>query len=210
MTINSSRIKISIRFRLKGVPGMSLLSKAFPKVSRLINLTRGPIDIIGYWISDQYATSLWNMGASIVSLGLTLREGLPLAFAGFFIISFILTYNGRMGADTHLSFPVLIRCSFGVYGAYIAILVRCVFALMWLCILTCKLIRVTSSKSLLTQHVVDQAGPITAVMLTAIFPSYANIKNTLPEGFGLTSQSMLGFGIYWIIQTPLCLIPVHK
>ena len=47
-------------------------------------------------------------------------------------------------------------------------------------------------------------------MLTAIFPSYANIKNTLPENLGLTSQGMLGFGIFWCIQTPLCLLPVHK
>ncbi|KAJ3520076.1 hypothetical protein NM208_g13868 [Fusarium decemcellulare] len=154
--------------------------------------TWGPLDIVGYWISDQYATSLWNMGATVVSLGLTLKEGLPIAFAGFFIISIVLTYNGRIGADTHLSFPVIIRASFGVYGAYLAILVRCLFALMWLCILT------------------YQAGGLTAVVLTAIFPSCARIPNTLPEGFGLTSQTMLGFGIFWIIQTPLCLMPVHK
>ncbi|KAI5481372.1 NCS1 allantoate transporter [Pseudohyphozyma bogoriensis] len=152
----------------------------------------GPVDVWSYWISDQFATPTWNLGSTIIALGLTAREGIPLTFLAFFVIGLALTATGRMGALSHCSFPVLVRASFGMWGGYFAILTRVILALLWLCIQT------------------YQAGNITAVMLTAIWPSYGRIKNTLPEGLGITTQTLVGFVIYWIVQTPLACVPVHK
>jgi nucleobase:cation symporter-1, NCS1 family len=48
------------------------------------------------------------------------------------------------------------------------------------------------------------------LMLLAIAPSYANIPNTLPESAGITSQGMVSYFLFWIIQLPLLLIPPTK
>lgn len=47
-------------------------------------------------------------------------------------------------------------------------------------------------------------------MVTAIWPSYQNIPNTLPESIGITSQGMISYLIYWLIQFPLLLIPTYR
>lgn len=41
-------------------------------------------------------------------------------------------------------------------------------------------------------------------MLIAIWPSYANLPNTLPADAGLTSSDMLSFFLFWAIQVPFC------
>lgn len=47
-------------------------------------------------------------------------------------------------------------------------------------------------------------------MITAIWPSYQNIPNHLPEFVGVSTQGMTSYFIYWVLQFPLLLIPTHK
>jgi nucleobase:cation symporter-1, NCS1 family len=47
-------------------------------------------------------------------------------------------------------------------------------------------------------------------MITAIWPSYANVPNTIPESIGITTQGMISYTLYWLVQTPLMLIPTHQ
>lgn len=68
-------------------------------------------------------------------MGLCAREAIPLAFAGFFAVGIVLSLNGRIGSTLHTAFPVCARASFGMYGAYVPILVRSILALLWLVIL---------------------------------------------------------------------------
>ncbi|GAA5850077.1 hypothetical protein JCM8547_001005 [Rhodosporidiobolus lusitaniae] len=154
--------------------------------------TWGPFSVLSYWCSDQFSPSAWSLGASMISLGLTCREAIPLTFFGFFLCAIIITANGIIGVRTHCSFPVLVRASLGMWGSYPAILMRCILSLLWLAIQTYL------------------AGNQTSVLLSAIWPSFGRIKNTLPEGLGITTQTLIGFILYWIVQTPLSCIPVHK
>lgn len=48
------------------------------------------------------------------------------------------------------------------------------------------------------------------IMITAIWPSYANIKNHIAESQGITTQGMVSYFLFWIIQLPLLLIPPTK
>ncbi|GAA5920813.1 hypothetical protein JCM3775_003963 [Rhodotorula graminis] len=149
-------------------------------------------DICSYWISDQFAPATWMLGSSLVALGLTARQAIPLSFVGFTFIGCIIALNGRIGSTTHCTFPVIARSSFGMFGAYAPILVRSILALLWLVILT------------------YQGGGIVVVMLGAIWPSFLNVRNTLPEGLGITTQGMVGFLILWLFQAPLACVPVRK
>lgn len=47
-------------------------------------------------------------------------------------------------------------------------------------------------------------------MITAIWPSYANLPNHLPASAAITTQGMVSYVIYHVIQTPFLFIPTHK
>ncbi|GAA5852070.1 hypothetical protein JCM8547_000148 [Rhodosporidiobolus lusitaniae] len=154
--------------------------------------TWSSVDLASYWVSDQFSTATWDLGSTLVSLGLCARQAIPLSFVAFFVIGLVMSLNGRIGSTTHLSFPVVARSSFGMYGAYLPILARSILALLWLVILT------------------YQGGRITVVMIGAIWPSFYNVKNTLPPDLGITTQEMIGFFVIWVFQAPLACVPVHK
>ncbi|GAA5899926.1 uncharacterized protein JCM6883_006035 [Sporobolomyces salmoneus] len=154
--------------------------------------TWSALDVCSYWNSDQFAPATWDLGSALVGLGLTLKQAVPISFFAFFCIGVVLSLNGRIGALTHCSFPVCARAPFGMVGAYIPIIVRSILALLWLVILT------------------YQGGNVVAVMLGSIWPSFNRIENTLPEGLGITTQSLVGFLLLWLVQAPLACIPIHK
>lgn len=47
-------------------------------------------------------------------------------------------------------------------------------------------------------------------MLRAWAPSYNDIPNRLPESAGITTQGMISYFLFWIIQLPLLLIHPTK
>jgi NCS1 family nucleobase:cation symporter-1 len=121
-----------------------------------------------------------------------------------------------------------------MYGSYPAIIMRCILSLLWVrrpFFLLPPLHRLTPFPPQLAIQTY-LAGNQMSVFLGSMFPSFLRIKNTLPEGLGITSsssfvmfsffpatnpdlpplpaQTLIGFIIYWCIQTPVSCIPVHK
>ena len=47
-------------------------------------------------------------------------------------------------------------------------------------------------------------------VIRAIWPSYLDIPNHLPESAGITSQQMVSHFLFWSIQFPILLIPPHN
>jgi NCS1 family nucleobase:cation symporter-1 len=48
------------------------------------------------------------------------------------------------------------------------------------------------------------------VLLTAIWPSFARIPNTIPLDEGITTSGMCGFVLYFLLQLPFLCIPYTK
>ena len=48
------------------------------------------------------------------------------------------------------------------------------------------------------------------VLLTAIWPSFANIPNHIPLSEGITTGGMCGFVLYFLLQLPFLCIPYTK
>jgi len=71
------------------------------------------------------APPLASTVSSVMSLGFTARETIPIVFFGFLICSVVITATGKMGATYHVPFPVIIRSTFGMYGSYPMICIRC-------------------------------------------------------------------------------------
>lgn len=59
-------------------------------------------DVAAYWNSDQMAPATWDLGSTMVGLGLCAREAIPLSFVAFGVIGIVLTINGRIGAVSAL------------------------------------------------------------------------------------------------------------
>jgi len=49
-----------------------------------------------------------------------------------------------------------------------------------------------------------------SVLLTAIWPSFANIPNHIPLSEGITTSGMCGFVLYFLLQLPFLCIPYTK
>ncbi|CAG8918431.1 unnamed protein product [Penicillium salamii] len=150
----------------------------------------GVSSLVAYWISDAFNAATWQFASSIIAVGLTYREALGIVALSFFIMSFVIAANGAVGAIYHVPFPVIARASWGFWGSYVAIISRVILAVFWFAI----------------QNV--NGGNAVRVMLGAIWPSYLTLPNTIPESQGITTNGMIGFFIFWLIQVPfLCMHP---
>jgi NCS1 family nucleobase:cation symporter-1 len=81
---------------------------------------------------------------------------------------------------------------FGYYFSYFVVVSRCVLAIVWLGVQT------------------TTGGQCMTVLLTAIWPSFANIPNRIPEDQGITTAGMIGFLLYFLLQLPFLCIPYTK
>jgi NCS1 family nucleobase:cation symporter-1 len=79
-----------------------------------------------------------------------------------------LVLNGMIGARLHVPYPVAARSSFGWYFSRFAIVVRMITALFW------HAIQTYTGSTAMTQ------------CIRAIWPSYLNIPNHIPESVGVS------------------------
>lgn len=97
-----------------------------------------------------------------------------------------------IGADLHIPFPIAARASFGYWLSYFCVVSRGILALFWFGIQSAY------------------GGKCVTVMITAIWPSFAHLGNQLPASAGITTQGMISYFIYCVVQFPFLLVPTHK
>jgi NCS1 family nucleobase:cation symporter-1 len=84
------------------------------------------------------------------------------------------------------------RSTFGMYGAYFVITLK-----LFVNIIFCG--------------VQSYWGGLAAtVVLSSIFPSFENMKNTLPLSAAITTQELVGFLCYMIVFTPMMFVHPSK
>lgn len=147
---------------------------------------------MAYWATDTVNLGTWETASSVIAVGLNWRDAIPIMVVGTSCVAVPMVLNGAIGAKLHIPFSVIVRSSFGYYFGYFCIFSRCVLACFWLGIQSAN------------------GAQCITIMLTAIWPSYAHIKNQLPADAGITTQGMVSYFLFWIIQLPLLLIPPTK
>ncbi|KAF2803912.1 uncharacterized protein BDZ99DRAFT_452312 [Mytilinidion resinicola] len=147
---------------------------------------------VAYWMADAWAVSNWEVASSMIAVGLSWKMAIGACVLGNTIMGLVITVNGRIGATLHTPFPVLARMPFGYYFSYFVVLSRCVLAIVWLGVQT------------------TTGGQCMTVLLTAIWPSFANIPNHIPTSEGITTAGMCGFVLYFLLQLPFLCIPYTK
>ncbi|KAK5136691.1 hypothetical protein LTR08_002344 [Meristemomyces frigidus] len=147
---------------------------------------------VAYWMADAWAVSNWEVASSMITVGLSWKMAIGACVLGNTVMALVITVNGRVGATLHTPFPVLARMPFGYYFSYFIVLSRCVLATVWLGVQT------------------TTGGQCMTILLTAIWPSFKNIPNSIPESEGITTGGMIGFVLYFLLQLPFLCIPYHK
>lgn len=148
--------------------------------------------IIGFWASDYLSIQSYENPSAVLTVGLSWREALVNAIVAMIIIGTPIVLNGAIGAHLHTPFAIAVRASFGYYFANFAIVVRLVTACFWHCIQTW-------SGSLCFYGLIG-----------AIWPSFFDIPNTIPDSVGVTSPQLVAHFVFWIVQFPVMLISPHK
>ncbi|KAH6661146.1 putative allantoin permease [Truncatella angustata] len=148
--------------------------------------TWNALHFFSYYLTQTFSSGSYNLGATLISIGLQWWHGIIAAVIGSAILSVVVILNSRGATRYHVGFPVYVRASAGVGGSKLFIAVRASVAIIYFATQT------------------YYGGMITAVCLRAIFGSlWENIPNTLPASAGITSKNLLAFFIFWIIQFPV-------
>jgi nucleobase:cation symporter-1, NCS1 family len=127
----------------------------------------------------------------IVASGLSWWQSWLCVWIGYSIAAVFICLTGRIGATYHISFPVVVRSSFGIWGGLWPVFNRAAMACIWYGV---------------------QAwigGGCIHLMISSIWPSFKEIKNGIP-GSGTTTDMFVSFLIFWLISLPAIWFPVHK
>ncbi|KAL4919035.1 permease for cytosine/purines, uracil, thiamine, allantoin-domain-containing protein [Aspergillus aurantiobrunneus] len=136
-----------------------------------------------YYLTTTFSPSSYNLGATLISLGLRWWHCILAAIIGSFILSIIVVLNSRGAARYHVGYPVYVRASSGINGSKLFVAVRASVAIIYFA----------------TQSY--YGGMITSVCLRAIFGNaWVSLPNRLPVSAGITSRDLLAFFIFWLAQ----------
>ncbi|WVQ63909.1 uncharacterized protein L199_002065 [Kwoniella botswanensis] len=142
---------------------------------------------LAFWVAHAAGAGSWTAGSSLINVGLAPRDAYIAIATSHILITILIVLNGRGPARYHIGFPVFARTSYGMWGSYMAIMMRAIVCIIW---------NGTNSY---------YGGRCVTVALTAIFPSYAKLP-PLPKSASITSPDLLSFFIFMIVFVSISFI----
>ena len=186
------------RLRVKGAPEHATFAEAFVSSNPDLNpveparRTWTALSYACFWISDGVNLSSAVIVASSVQDGLAWWQVWIAVWLGYGLVTCFVILAARPGAVYHIGFPVLTRASFGIWGSIYPIVNRVATATLW-----------TAFQSYL-------GGQCITLVLRSIWPSYGNLRNTLPSSAGVTTRDFLSFFLFWLCMIPAAYCRVEK
>jgi NCS1 family nucleobase:cation symporter-1 len=123
--------------------------------------------------------------------GLSWWQSWLCVWIGYSIAACFIVSTGRIGATYHISFPVVSRSSFGIWGALWPVFNRAAMACIWYGVQSWI------------------GGNCVKLMISAIWPSFEKIPNGIPKS-GTTTMDFVAFFLFWAGSLPAIWFPVHK
>jgi len=149
-------------------------------------------NFVAFWIADSFNINTWMIVSSMIQLGLSWWQAWICVWIGYGIAAPFIVLNARPGAMRHITFPIVARTSFGLFGSLWCTFNRGVMACIWYGVQA------------------SIGGSCVLVMLRAMWPSVNNIPNHLPESAGITTRDFMAFFLFWLISLPAIWFPIHK
>ncbi|KAL6913321.1 hypothetical protein ACHAPO_003088 [Fusarium lateritium] len=152
----------------------------------------GPWNFVGFWIADSFNINTWMISSAMIVNGLSWWQAWLCVWIGYSITGIFVVINARPGAVYHISFPVINRSSFGIWGALWPVLNRAAMACVWYGV----------------QAYIG--GNCVYLMIRSIWKSWENVPNTFSEDAGTDTAHFASFMIFWICSLPALWFPVHQ
>ncbi|KAE8380518.1 permease for cytosine/purines, uracil, thiamine, allantoin-domain-containing protein [Aspergillus bertholletiae] len=149
-------------------------------------------NFVAFWIADSLNINTWMISSSMIVDGLSWWQSWICVWVGYFIAACFVCLTGRIGAVYHISFPVVCRSTFGVWGSLWPVFNRAAMAVIWYGV----------------QGYIG--GQCVTLMISSIWPSYNNIPNSIPASSGVTTRDFVSFFLFWLLSLPALWFPVHK
>ncbi|EER33798.1 conserved hypothetical protein [Candida tropicalis MYA-3404] len=146
------------------------------------------------WISDSFNINTWQIAATGIQAGkMNWWQTWLSVWLGYALCGIFVSIGSRVGLFYHISFPVSIRASFGIYGSLWPVFNRVFMACVWYAVQTAI------------------AGPTFELMLHSIFGKDLpeRIHDTIPDK-DLTTFQFLGIFLFWLFELPFLWFPPHK
>lgn len=175
---------------------------------KLSDRTWGMGTYLTFWFSAVATVSNWYGASTAQALGLSLWESVACTLGGQILIAFVIVFNGRAGAKYHIGYPALCRASFGIFGAWWPTFNRAVMAVVWNGVNGVSVLQMTVN--MVANGCQVQGGQCIYVMLHALTPHIANLKNIMGAGSSIDTGNFIGCIIFWIITCTFLVIPIPK
>ncbi|KAL1964155.1 hypothetical protein VTN77DRAFT_7243 [Rasamsonia byssochlamydoides] len=146
----------------------------------------------GYWTVSGSCISAWSTGSTLLAFGLNPRQAIGCVAAGGVLTGLLAVACGWMGEKHHIGFTVASRFSWGMRGAYFPVLIRIFVACMWFGMQS------------------YWGGQATRVLIGAIIPGFAHMKNFFSESSHLATNDFIGMVIWYAAFIPLVLVKPER
>ncbi|KAH8884067.1 allantoin permease [Thozetella sp. PMI_491] len=147
---------------------------------------------LSFWWSESWNVSTWSVGASLITIGATIRDALLIVLFANLLSAVVIVLNGFAASRYHVGYPVLSRTSFGVYGQYFVVVLRSILGIVW-----CGV-----------QLYFE--GQFISICLRCIFPSWTEIPNGIPASQFITTQVMVGFFLAFLFTIPFLFLHTSR
>lgn len=146
-----------------------------------------------FWIADSFNINTWMIAATGVQQGMNWWQTWLSVWLGYLLCGIFVSMNARVGVVNHISFPISVRASFGIFFGLWPVINRVVMSCVWYAV----------------QAMV--AGPCVGLMLRSIFGQ--NLDKTMHNGISnpnLTTFQFLSFFLFWLFSLPFLYFSPHK
>ncbi|KAG9128279.1 hypothetical protein FRC07_001920 [Ceratobasidium sp. 392] len=145
-----------------------------------------------FWVADSFNINTWMIVSSMIHSGLSWWQAWICVWLGYGIVAPFIVLNARPGAMRHITFPVVARTSFGLWGSLWCTFNRGAMACIWYGVQA------------------SIGGTCVRVMLRSMWPSIERLPNSMPASSGTNTRDFMCFFLFWLISLPAIWFPIHK
>ncbi|QLL34459.1 hypothetical protein HG536_0G03210 [Torulaspora globosa] len=146
-----------------------------------------------FWLADCFNINTWQIAATGMQMGLNWWQCWITVWIGYGLVGVFVVAASRCGAAYHVSFPISVRASFGIFFSMWPIINRVVMAIVWYAVQAYL------------------GGSTVSLMLKSIFGN--DLNERIPNHFGspnATTFEFMCFFLFWVGSIPFLLVAPHK
>ncbi len=139
---------------------------------------------VSFFAMGNISVTTWSAASSVLSLGLSVGEGMGCIIIGNLFISTAYYFASAPGYDFHVGYTVLQRVLFGIRGCYLGVVIRIILSIVWY------------------GSYAWMGGVLLGNIISSWSSNYLNLPNNFPEGIEMSRKDLIGFVLFQLIQLP--------